>query len=312
MLGGSGFVGRHLSSLLVKQGWTVVVPTRNAARNRRLLVLPGVELVQADINDEGTLTRLVAGCDAAINLVGVLNDKAHDGSGFRTAHVELTEKLVRACLDQGVARLLQMSALKANAERGPSQYLKSKGQAEQALVNLAGEDLHYTIFQPSVIFGPEDKFINRFAQLLRLLPIIALPRLNARFAPVYVGDVATAFASALEQPTTHGRTYQLCGPAIYSLREILGLIERLLDIKRLVIELPDGLGRMQAWALEHLPGQLFTRDNFRSLAVASVCSEDGLEALGIRAHSLESTLPTYFTGDHHQHQLARLREGAGR
>jgi uncharacterized protein YbjT (DUF2867 family) len=312
ILGGSGFVGRRLASRLIRQGWSVLVPTRNRQRSRRLLVLPGVRLVEADVHREAVLSRLLHGCDAAINLVGILNEKGHNGSGFRAAHVELTEKLVRACQLNGVGRLLHMSALKANAERGPSHFLRTKGEAERVLQSLAGEDLKYAIFQPSVIFGPEDHFINRFAKLLRRSPVLALPRLSARFAPVFVDNVAEAFAVALEDNATDKQTYQLCGPDICTFREILLSIQRLLGLRRVLFELPDPIGQLQGLIAEYLvPGRPFSVDNFRSLTIASVCTENGLGALGIRATSMEAVVPGYLL-ENHQRFLARLRQNAGR
>jgi uncharacterized protein YbjT (DUF2867 family) len=313
VLGGTGFVGRVLASRLIRLGYEVRVPTRNRERARRMLVLPGVQLLDADVHDAHTLKRLLRGCTAAINLVGILNERGHDGSGFRVAHLELTEKLVAACQDAGVNRLLQMSALKANAERGPSHYLRTKGQAELAIRNAAGEDLRYTIFRPSVIFGPEDSFINRFAGLLKLMPIFPLARADARFAPVFVEDVVEAFAGSLADPATYGQTYQLCGPEIYSLGEIVAWIRRELGLRRVVIHLPDPLGRLQALTADYLlPGKPFSLDNFRSLTVASVCTEDGFEPLGIKPRSMKSIVPQYLGRRSVQDPMARLRKTAGR
>ena len=275
VLGGTGFVGRQLISQLVQSGYTVRVPTRNRERARELLVLPGVEVIAADVHDEAVLPRLLAGADAAINLVGILNEKGHDGSGFRKVHVDLVEKLVRACHESRVPHLLQMSALKANAESGPSHYLRSKGAGERTLKNLAGDELRYTIFQPSVIFGPEDSFINRFAGLLRICPILPLARPKARFAPVSVADVASAFCAALDNHGAYDRTLQLYGPEDYSLREIVVEIARILNLKRLIVGLPDSLSRIQAWFFDYvIPGKNFTLDNYRSMAVASVRRTD--------------------------------------
>lgn len=287
VLGGTGFVGRSIARLLVRRGFSVRIPTRRRQRHRSLLVLPGVELVQADVHDERTLTTLLEGCDAVVNLVGILNERGHDGSGFRHVHVELAEKLVRACQQADVPRLVQMSALKANMDRGPSQYLRTKGQAEHVIKNLSGEDIAYTIFRPSVIFGPDDSFLNRFAALLRVSPVLPVAQLDARFAPVFVEDVAEAFVKALEDSDTHGRTYELCGPDIYSLREILHFICRETGMRRLILSLPGPLGRIQAWVADYLiPGKPFSLDNLRSLSVASICSESGLRALGLEAHAM--------------------------
>jgi NADH dehydrogenase len=314
ILGGTGFVGLRLASHLVAQGYSVRIPTRSRPRNRRLLVLPSVELVEADIHDERVLTRVLNGAQVAINLVGILNEKGHDGSGFHAAHAALVEKLIRACQECGVSRLLQMSALKANAERGPSHYLRTKGIAENTIKSLAGNELRYTIFQPSVIFGPGDSFTNRFAGLLKIAPLFPLAKPKSRLAPVYVEDVVSAFCAALIDPQTHGRTYQLCGPETFTLQEIVTDLARVLGIKRVVIGLPDSLSRLQAWAMDYLvPGKPFSLDNYRSLSVASVCTENGLAALGITATSMGAVVPSYLGArDRHQQVLARLRRSAGR
>jgi len=310
VLGGTGFVGRTLAAQLTRAGYGVRIPTRNRQRARKLLVLPGLELIQADIHDADQLAALVSGCDAAINLVGILNEHGHDGSGFEHAHVALAEKLMTACRKTGVKRLLQMSALKANAERGPSHYLRTKGAAEQVIAGRAGDTIRYTIFRPSVIFGPEDSFTNRFAHLLRLSPVLPLAQLNARFAPVYVGDVAEAFVRALPDSESFGRTYELCGPDIFTLEEILRFLSRELGLSRAILKLPRPLGRLQAFIGEFLPGKPFSRDNFRSLTVASVCRDNGFAAFGIRPRRMQPIVHSYIAGGFDE--LAEIRHTSGR
>jgi uncharacterized protein YbjT (DUF2867 family) len=311
LLGGTGFVGRSISNQLVRRGYALRVPTRDRQRRRDLLVLPGLDLRQADVHDERTLTRLLDGCDVAINLVGILNESGHDGSGFRKAHVDLARKLVKACQDTGVSRVLQMSALKANFERGPSHYLRTKGQAEQIIKDLCGDQIAYTIFRPSVIFGPGDSFINRFATLLRVLPVLPLAQIEARFAPVYVEDVAAAFLRAIEDSDTHGQTYELCGPDIYSLGEIVRFVRRELRLRRVVVGLPGPIGRIQAGIGDYLlPGKPFSLDNLRSLTVASVCTDNGFGRLGIRPRSMPTIVRGYLNPD--PDQLTQLRQTTGR
>lgn len=309
VLGGTGFVGRTLAARLARAGYAVRVPTRHRQTARKLLVLPGLDLIQADVHDPKQLAALLAGADTAINLIGILNERGHDGSGFRLAHVALAEKLMAACRKAGVGRLLQMSALKANAERGPSHYLSTKGLAEQVIRNHAGESVQYTIFRPSVIFGEGDSFCNRFARLLRLTPILPLARLDARFAPVFVGDVAEAFVRAIGDSHTYGKTYELCGPDVFSLEEILRLICRVRGIRRLVIGLPGPLGRFQAWVGDYLvPGKPFSMDNFRSLTVASVCRDNGFAAFGIRPRRMQPIISTYLSRD--PDALSTIRHGS--
>jgi uncharacterized protein YbjT (DUF2867 family) len=298
VLGGSGFVGRALAAKLVRQGYRVRIPTRNRQRARKLLVLPGLDLVQADVHDPEQLTELLRGTSVVVNLVGILNERAHDGSGFRRAHVELTESMMAACRKAGVHRVLQMSALKANAERGPSHYLRTKGQAEESIKSRAGERIRYTIFRPSVIFGPDDTFLNRFARLLRRTPILPVAQLGARFAPVYVEDVAEVFVRALDDSRSHGKTYELCGPDIYTLEEILRYVCQLQNIRRAILKLPPPLERFQAWLGEYvIPGKPFSLDNLRSLTVASTCRDNGFASFGIKPQHMAVIAPRYLGDD---------------
>lgn len=294
ILGGSGFVGTHLCARLVEAGYRVKVLTRSYPRSRHLLVLPATSVVQTNVQDPQELKREFTGVDAVINLVGILNERGHRGRGFTVAHTELAEKIARACLQAGVPRLLQMSALGADAEQGPSHYLRTKGEAENRIRSLAGDRLHYTFFRPSTIFGPGDGFINRFAGLLKLTPgIFPLPGANAKFAPVYVGDVVEAFLRGLEDRATWNQGYELCGPRVYTLREIVQYIARVTGRRRLLIGAPDWLAYLQATALEFFPGKPFSLDNFRSLKIDSVCREDGCGRLQIAPTRLETIVPQY-------------------
>lgn len=313
VFGGTGFVGRTLAARLVAAGYDVRVPTRSRARHRELLVLPGVELVEADIHRQSTVNDLLAGAQAAVNLVGILNERGRDGTGFHHAHVALVEKIAAACRERGVRRLLHVSALQANAERGPSHYLRTKGAGEQVLKDLPGRRFHYTILRPSVIFGPDDSFVNRFAGLLRLLPVFPLAKPDAQFAPVYVEDVAEACVRALQTEAAFDQTYQLCGPESYSLKSLVELIARTMAIRRIVWGLPDSLARVQAGVMEYVPGKPLSVDNYRSLTVPSTCTENGLAALGITATSMQVILPRYLHAEGpRQRLLSRLRRRSGR
>jgi NADH dehydrogenase len=293
VLGGTGFVGRTLCAQLIAAGFAVRVGSRNRQRHRNLLVLPGLQLIQADIHDFEQLRRLFSGVDVVVNLVGILNERGHDGSGFRRAHVELVETIIRSCHETGVRRLLHMSALKANAERGPSHYLRSKGQAEQ-LIRSAAAGIDFTIFRPSVIFGPDDGFLNRFARILRAVPVLPLAQLEARFAPVYVDDVAQAMLRALDTSHSHGETYELCGPQIYSLREILNFLKRELGLRRAIVGLPLALGHIQAWLADYLiPGKPFSIDNLKSMTVANVCSDNGFARLKLEPRQMSLIASQY-------------------
>ncbi len=255
-----------------------------------ILVLPGAELVTADIHQAENLESLFRGCDAVVNLVGILNeDKAH-GESFEAAHVELVKRALAASRRNGVRKFVQLSALGAQANGAPSHYLRSKGAAE-ALIQASDENLQWSILQPAYIFGPGDSFLNRFAALLRWIPLVfPLARANAQLAPVHVDDVAHAIQRCIDDPATHGKQYELCGPEVYSLRELLSMVTTALGLRRRIIGLPDFLGGLQARIMEKLPGKLFTLDNYRSLGVPNLCATDGFAALGLEARSLEFNL----------------------
>jgi uncharacterized protein YbjT (DUF2867 family) len=301
VLGGSGFVGRHLVAELARRGLQVTVPSRRRERAKHLILLPTVDVVEADINQRGVLERLARGQDALINLVGILH------GDFARAHVELPLATVSACRAVGVKRLVHMSALGA-APDAPSEYQRSKAKGEQAV--LDAEDLHVTVFRPSVIFGPEDSFLNRFAVMARFLPVLAVPCPNARFQPIYVGDVARAMAVALADTETFGQRYDLAGPHEYTLKELVELVCAFTHRRRLVIGLPDKLSYLQAWVLEHLPGPLMTRDNYRSMRVPNVTRAPW--PLGGERHSLEAIAPAYLTPSGPRERYPQLRWRARR
>ena len=265
VLGGGGFVGSHLVPLLAARGHQVVVPTRRRERIKHLLVLPGVEVVEADIHDPAALRSLLAGMDAAINLVGILHERKP--GDFEQAHVELPRKIIAACAAGGVARLLQMSALGATAD-AKSRYQQSKASGE-ALVRAAPGA---TVFRPSVIFGPGDSFLTMFADLLLLAPVVPLADAAARFQPVFVGDVARAFADSLERPETIGQRYDLCGPGIYTLAELVRLTAATLGLRRSVLPLGDTASYWFARLMELKPGdKIMTRDNHYAMQADNVC-----------------------------------------
>lgn len=295
ILGGSGFVGHHLASRLVRDEHNVRILTRRAERHRDLLVLPTVEVVDCNVHDQLALNAAVAGCDVVVNLVGILNEKGHSGKGFERAHVDLPRTVVEACRANGITRLLHMSALGADAEHGASHYQRSKGRGERLV--LAADDLRVTAFRPSVIFGPEDSFLNRFAGLLRSVPL-ALPLAcpTARFATVYVGDVVEAFTRAIDNPHTFGRSYALCGPRAYTLLELVRYVAKLGGHPQMIVPLPDWASRLQAEVFEWVPGKPFSRDNYLSTKHDNVCSEPIPEVFGITPTPLEVVAP-YYLGD---------------
>jgi uncharacterized protein YbjT (DUF2867 family) len=287
VLGGSGFVGRYVVNRLVRAGHRVIVLTRRREDARHLILLPTVDVVGGDVHDPATLARLMAGACGVVNLVGILNESGRQT--FARVHVELVQKLIAAGRAAGVRRLLQMSALNADPA-GPSRYQRSKGEAEAA---IAASGLDWTIFRPSVIFGREDRFLNMFATLERLLPVMAIAAAQTRFQPVFVGDVAYCVAHALGDDATIGQKYALCGPDIYTLRELVALVGTLTENERPIIALGPALGRLQARVLELLPGTPMSRDNLASMQQDSVCDCPFPGGFGVAPAALATVAPTY-------------------
>jgi uncharacterized protein YbjT (DUF2867 family) len=292
VVGGSGFLGRHLIAALAARGVKVVVPTRRRERAKHLILLPTVDVVEADIFAPGVLERLAAGRQAAINLVGILHGRRgrpdergpnNYGPDFARVHVELPQALLAACRASGARRLLHISALGV-APGAPSEYLRSKAFGEQAV--LAADDLDVTVFRPSIVFGPEDRFLNSFASLLKLLPGMAVPCPDARFQPVHVGDVARAMVAALDDAQTRGKVYELCGPQAYTMKQLVEYVCAATGRRRLIVGLSDRLSYLQARLMEWTPGPLMTRDNYYSMQVPSVCS--GSFPFGIQPQPLEA------------------------
>ena len=312
VLGGTGFVGRCVCEKLVERSGggegLITVPSRHPQRAKAIQLLPTVEVVNANVHDEAQLARLVAGRDAVINLVAILHG---DEAAFQQVHVELPRKLARACTAAGVRRVVHVSALGA-ATNAPSRYLRSKAEGEAAL-RQAG--LALTVLRPSVIFGAEDRFLNLFARLQAVFPLMPLAGADARFQPVWVNDVAQAIVGALDRPDSIGQTYECTGPRTYTLAQLVRLAGRWSGHERAVIPLPAVLGRLQAMLMEWLPGQpLMSRDNLDSMQVPNVASgsHPGLDALGIRPSALESVMPEWLARGGGPARLNAWRRGAGR
>lgn len=313
VLGGTGFVGRATCAELVQRhgggSATIAVPTRRLAHGDAIRFLPTVELIEADVvRDPGALPRLVAGRDAVVNLIAVLHG---DEARFRQLHVELPRRVAAACRDTGVRRIVHVSALGVGPG-APSLYLRSKTEGE-AVLTASGLDV--TILRPSVIFGAGDRFLNLFASLQALFPLMPLAGADARFQPVWVQDVAQAIVRCLEQPQTVGKVYECVGPKVYTLAELVRLAGRLAGHERPVLPLPGPLARLQALTMELLPGEpLMSRDNLLSMQVPSVAAgqSPGLEALGITPAAVEAVAPTYLGGTAGRSRLGPLRERAHR
>ena len=338
VLGGSGFVGSAIIQMLVAQGREVRVLTRNRDRAKALTVLPTVEVMDADIHDQVELNRQFEGMDAVINLVGVLHetrpgrvDKPSARRGdFHENHVELPRKVLHACAANGVQRVLHMSALGADPT-SCSAYQRSKGVGE-ALVresSMPGSDnerwyldgpkfvhgygMHTTIFRPSVVFGRGDSFLSMFASLVKVLSVLPLANAGAKFQPVWVEDVARAFVGALDNTASFGMTYDLCGPQVYTLQELVELTAQAIGKQPRIIPLCKNFSYMQAWVMEFMPGKkLMTRDNFYAMLVDNVCSGEYPAPKDWAPTPLAAIVPDYLSGVNPRGRYTAFRHHAGR
>jgi len=319
VLGGSGFVGTSIVNRLDMAGYQVKVLTRRREKAKHLILLPRVNVVECDVMDDIALAQEIAGSDAVINLVGILH-QSHNAT-FEAIHGQWPGRLVQICRNSGVQRLLHMSALHAS-ETAPSQYLLTKAAGETEVMKEAlhaepillrhGYQLQVTSFRPSVIFGRGDHFLNLFARLVRLLPLIFLAKPAARFQPVWVEDVAQAFVNSLQNTDTFGKSYDLCGPKVYTLRELVQLVADTTGVKRRIIGLNDRLSYLQAYAMEWLPVKLMTHDNLYSMQIDSVCNAGFPPVFGIQPTAVEAVIPDYLTNRSVRNTYNRYRGHAGR
>jgi len=310
VLGGTGFVGRHVCEALNRAGIYVTVATRRLPA-RSVQMLPFVTVVQADVHDPQALTALVRDHDAVVNLVAILHG---DRASFDKVHVQLPRQIAHACVQAGVRRLLHVSALGAD-QQGPSLYQRSKAQGEAALQSEVVHGLQLTVLRPGVIFGADDAFINLFASLQAIAPVVPLAGARTRFQPVWVQDVAQAILHALQQRDTIGQIYELAGPQIFTLKELVQHAGRWAGHPRPVFALPEAMAYLQALVMEMLPGApLMSRDNLRSMQVDNVASANGLglKALGIAPASVAGVAPGYLGAKGPRSGLNRMRRHAGR
>lgn len=291
ILGGTGFVGRHLVARLLQGGDRVTVLSRGVDAAKRRLKPQGASLIEGDVADADFLAAVLDDADAVVNLIGILNEKGDRGDGFERVFVRITDALIDAMQRMGVRRLLQMSAL--NAGRGESHYLQARGRAEQ---HVRASGLDWTLLRPSVIAGPGDGLFCRFDGLLKFAPVLPIGRADARFQPVWVGDVVEAFAKALDEPRSIGQSYDLVGPDVMTLKQIVKLAAHGRGRHRVVLGLPTSLGKLQAEVGEWLPGKPISRDNWRSLQLDSVSMEDGLRRLNLTPTPVEPKLAEILAG----------------
>jgi len=314
VFGGSGFVGTAIVNQLNDAGYRVKVFTRRREASKHLILLPYVEVIECDILDDVQLGVAISGCDAVINLVGILHESSR--TGFDTLHAELPRRIAQICRSEGIRRLLHMSALQASPD-APSRYLRSKTAGEAHVLAQTAEpehadELQVTVFKPSVIFGRDDHFLNMFAKLAKLMPFIMLARPQAKFQPIWVDDVARAFLRSLDNPDTYGQSYELCGPRIYTLRELVQFVQEILRLKRPIIGLKDDFSNWLAAVMEHLPGKLITRDNLLSMKVDNVCEKGFPSVFRFQPTPMEVVVPDYLSDYRFRNIYNRYRSHSGR
>ena len=312
ILGGTGFVGRHLCEKLAELPCRVTVVTRRRSSAQHLQMLPKLDIAEVASIEGASLMPLLAAHDAVVNLVAILHGNE---AAFEKAHVQLPLELARACDAAGQRRIVHISALGASVDSA-SMYQRSKARGEAVLL---GSGLDVSVLRPSVIFGSEDKFLNTFASLQRLFPVIPLAGSSARFQPVWVEDVATAIVKCLEDKTTIGQTFEACGPEVFTLRQLVQLAGRYSGVNngegRPIIGLPDSLARLQAWLMELAPGEpILSRDNLDAMKTDNIASGKlpGLTALGITPSALSAVVPFYLGAQGLRSGLMAKRKTAGR
>lgn len=308
VLGGTGFVGRHVCEKLQREGWAVTVPTRRSRNAQSVQHLPGLTVLEANAHDEAALARLLPGHDAVVNLIAILHGTE---AAFEHVHVELPKKLARACVATGVTRLVHVSALGVS-QSSPARYQRSKARGEAALRAAA---LELTVLRPSVIFGAGDRFLNLFAQLQSIFPVVPLAGAHARFQPVWVEDVAQAVVTSLKQNNSIGQTYECAGPDVLTLADLVRIAGRYGSSQRPILPLPLALGKLQAMVMELAPGEpLMSRDNLAAMSVDNVASGQwpDLTALGIHPASVHTVAPTYLGTQGGRSSLLKARSGKPR
>lgn len=308
VLGGSGFVGSSLIAKLDAAGYAVTVLTRKREAAKHLILLPNVNVVECNVLEAQTLKQALKGADAVINLIGILHQSRR--LRFDVMHHQLPLQIARTCVDLGIKRLIHMSSLQASAN-APSEYLRSKAAGEAALASYA-KQLNITIFKPSIIFGRDDRFVNLFASLVKCLPFILLARPNAKFQPIWVEDVASCFASSIQNSLTYGQTYELAGPKVYTFRALVRQIMQTFGIQRPIIGLGDRLSYAQGFMMECLPVQLMSRDNVRSMQVDSVSANAFPALFAIDPAPMEAIIPEYLVDATQRGAYDRFRSLAAR
>lgn len=308
VLGGSGFVGSSVVARLDQSGYRVKVLTRRREQAKHLILLPNVHVVECNVNDQADLKAQLAGSEIVINLIGILHQTRDNG--FEKMHHQLPRRLAQLCVELGVSRLLHMSALQASVN-APSEYLRSKAAGDQAVMEYS-KKLQVTIFRPSVIFGARDRFINLFAKLIQYVPVLALAMPQAKFQPIWVEDVAAAMVNAVSEPATYGKIYELGGPAIMTLQQVMEAVMDTIQVQRPIIRLSPRLSLLQGSFMEWLPIKLMSRDNVKSMQVDNVCQQPTANELCVVPTDMFAVISGYLVKNNPRGAYDQFRAAAGR
>ena len=305
ILGGSGFIGAQLATKLSSMAEKIIIPTRDIESNQGLKMIPNLEIMHLDVKDDRSVNLLFDKSDLVINTIGILNEFDQDNS-FDNIHYQLTKKISNCLRQNQVKRYLHISSLNADA-KSSGKYLKSKGKAEDYLLSETSSFCNVTIFRPSIVFGENDSFFNKFSTLLKIFPVFPLACPNSKFMPVYVEDLTDYMISTINNVKTYKQSIDVTGPNEYTFRELIGHTLTALNIRRIIIPLNSFLSRIQARVFENLPGKLFTMDNYESLQIDS-CSDKGFKG----SSSVEDIIPQYLNIKLKHKRFEKLRKKSGR
>ncbi len=305
ILGGSGFIGAQLATKLSSMAEKIIIPTRDIESNQGLKMIPNLEIMHLDVKDDRSVNLLFDKSDLVINTIGILNEFDQDNS-FDNIHYQLTKKISNCLRQNQVKRYLHISSLNADA-KSSGKYLKSKGKAEDYLLSETSSFCNVTIFRPSIVFGENDSFFNKFSTLLKIFPVFPLACPNSKFMPVYVEDLTDYMISTINNVKTYKQSIDVTGPNEYTFRELIGHTLTALNIRRIIIPLNSFLSRIQARVFENLPGKLFTMDNYESLQIDS-CSDKGFKG----SSSVEDIIPQYLNIELKHKRFEKLRKKSGR
>ncbi len=311
IIGGSGFIGRHVTAALAARGWRIRIVCRRPDLAGFLQPLGDagqIAFVQANVRNPQSLRPALAGSHAVLNLAGILREQGRQT--FEAVHVEGAQAVARAARDAGAERLIHVSAIGADAG-SPSRYGRSKAEGERRVKQaFAGA----VIVRPSLVVGPEDEFFNLFADMARFSWVLPLIGGKTRFQPVYVGDVAGAISALLDAREQEGKVFELGGPEVLTMRELLEFMLTVIRRKRLLLPVPFFAARIMAWPMQFIPGAPLTPDQVlmlqRDNLVSRAASEEGrtLEGLGIAAEGIEAIVPEYLARYRPQGQFTVVRE----